>query len=583
MPAPIVQSQRVPPETFVVWSRSSAPSDGPGYLRTRSVTSSLEQGGPGRQEFNASTKLEGRHRRAAGHQARKRRRKNRKTDNRFPRLADLHESSSGFRERAEAGETRTGGHAEKSLETIPGERNAVRWKVAGIPRQIGVDADDRRRLPRETPADTDVGAVEFAPLRRREMRACFEGLRRCGNGGQDEGHRDGKGTAGSYPRLIRERPERSDESRVGQQLLRPLARPRLPVRRQSPVVPRAAQRCHRLATGMIAPIGISCCADHAWTCSSDLKNRIVESREADVVPPLGRRHGEVHDAVRVDEAMLLRRDSTIGASQSWHVVESTASTPTRIGNAERVPRAVGEPRSAAAFDHEAKVGTPRTATPSTLPRVRIEHDRVRGVEALHRGADLGGGHAASCVDSDLRARDAALGEGLVDRVSDARVRHVRPSGAASPRTCAPRDRSDPAAACARSGASGPRRAHAACALRTSCSAARCRASSAWRAAPAPIVLAASASRHCRASSSAGERFLAGSALSVGRSFSTLAMSFSILPLVCSGSRSVPLKPSGQRVTRLKSAALTRSASGASVWRGSSGPCTQRARAACTFA
>ena len=102
-------------------------------------------------------------------------------------------------------------------------------------------------------------------------------------------------------------------------------------------------------------------------------------------------------------------------------------------------------------------------------------------------------------------------------------------------------------------------------------------------APAPIVLAASASRHWRASSSAGERFFAGSALSVGNSFSTLAMSFSILPLVSSGSMSVPLKPSGQRVTRLNSAALTRSASGASVCRGSSGPCTQRARAACTFA
>lgn len=32
---------------------------------------------------------------------------------------------------------------------------------------------------------------------------------------------------------------------------------------------------HRLAAGMISPIGISCCADHVWTCSSDLKNLMV--------------------------------------------------------------------------------------------------------------------------------------------------------------------------------------------------------------------------------------------------------------------------------------------------------------------
>ena len=34
-------------------------------------------------------------------------------------------------------------------------------------------------------------------------------------------------------------------------------------------------KVQRFLAGMISPIGISVCADHVWTCSSDLKNRIV--------------------------------------------------------------------------------------------------------------------------------------------------------------------------------------------------------------------------------------------------------------------------------------------------------------------
>ena len=46
---------------------------------------------------------------------------------------------------------------------------------------------------------------------------------------------------------------------------------------------------------------------------------------------------------------------------------------------------------------------------------------------------------------------------------------------------------------------------------------------------------------------------------------------------------MPVNACGNRVTSFSIASLTRSASGVNVWRGSSGPCTQRARAAWTCA
>ena len=340
---------------------------------------------------------------------------------------------------------------------------------------------------------------------------------------------------------------------------------------------------------MIAPIGVSVCADHSVDVFFRPEERMVAH-----VKPMSSHHfaagtPKCTTPCAVDEASVLRRDRRCGPRSPGRWWQITASTPTSIGMPNASHAQLREPDRARR--RRARERRRHARERQRHPRLRACADRARS-----RGRRAGGPYAiaqfrlpacAAGWQSVADERDTALGERLVDRVRtrdrSRSVRHGRPSGGASRRTCAPRDRSDPAAACAdraRAGRAAPT-PPARCALP-----ARRRAAARLRpgaTAPAPMVLAASASRHWRASSSAGDRFFAGSALSVGNSFSTLAMSFSILPLVSSGSRSVPLKPSGQRVTRVKSAALTRSASGASVCRGSSGPCTQRARAACTFA
>ncbi len=155
----------------------------------------------------------------------------------------------------------------------------------------------------------------------------------------------------------------------------------------------------RLAAGMIAPIGVSVCADHKCTCSSDLKNRIVAH-----VKPMSSHHfaagtREMHDAVRVRTSLPSSRDRRCGPRSPGRSWRSPRRRQRAVGmpNASHAQRR--KPRSAAAFDRKRRRHARERQRHPRLARARIEDDRVRGVQALHRGAQFRFLQAAAACES----------------------------------------------------------------------------------------------------------------------------------------------------------------------------------------
>jgi hypothetical protein len=116
------------------------------------------------------------HRVAAGQRARQRRREDRNAGNRLVGAAEIQEAGTGLDERPKAGEARADGDAEEPFKAVAAKRYAVGREVARLPGQVGIDANEGRRLPRQAAAAADIGAFDVAELRGRQVHRGLEGL-----------------------------------------------------------------------------------------------------------------------------------------------------------------------------------------------------------------------------------------------------------------------------------------------------------------------------------------------------------------------------------------------------------------------
>jgi len=134
-----------------------------------------DKGPSAREQFETAAEVELRQRAAATELARQGWREDQNAGKRLGGGANVQKSEPRFDKRSQAADSRACRCAEESLDAGATEP-ADAWKLAWIETDFGLEAKEPDRIPREPPAETDIGRIELTRIRRRDMGADFESI-----------------------------------------------------------------------------------------------------------------------------------------------------------------------------------------------------------------------------------------------------------------------------------------------------------------------------------------------------------------------------------------------------------------------